>query len=121
MFNIDDRPQFDWPVTICIPADGGQHVEKRITGRFRVVPREEFDSPLLGLDAATDRAALAKVVVGWGATDIGDAAGQPLPPTPENIRRVLGIDYVRNAFAAAYGEAITGRPRKNSPRPPAGG
>lgn len=111
MFTLSVSHEFDWPVRILKPVDGGAKVEERCTVRFRLMD-EDVAAKLI--QDGDFKGLLSEAIVGWAA-DVGDAHGQPLPFTPEHRASLVAIPYVREGLARAYLEATNGRElaRKN--------
>lgn len=63
----------------------------------------------------SDAVLLERCVVGW--KDVNGADGEPLPFSPENLRALVGIPYIRGEAARTYIESMSGtqkdRKRKN--------
>ena len=114
MFVLDDSGEFDWPVDVKKPVDGGKFQLQRFTARFRPVGEEEqatiFKLPITEQNVAQARACW----IGWG-DDVCDADKQPLPYDEETRDRLLGRSYISNAVTRAYWDAMTGKKaeRKN--------
>lgn len=109
MFKLtQERLVKDWPATIHLPADGGKVVEENIT----------LDLLILDADAAFkllngDEPTFKKVIKGW--TGIGDADGNALPFSEENLNLVLKSSFFVIAAARAYQQASSGQAaEKNS-------
>ena len=114
MFRFVPSPEFSWPVDIHVPVDGGEKAVQRFTARLRpdAALQQQFAERRIG-EADFARA----VVVGWDG--VGDEAGDPLPFTAENLRRLVAIPYVRRAIVWAYLQAVDGRALAgNSAAPP---
>jgi len=110
-FLFAENTPFEWPVTVCVP-NGGTHDEIVITGHFAMIDDEEFfeaDPDITARSAGIEAeiAKLMKVFKGWGEGDLLDANKNPVPPTPENIRRFLGQRPARLGVTEAYATAIT--------------
>lgn len=115
MFVYEERYEFDWPVTVAYPADGGD-VQHTFTGRFvlpddedeiyEVLPGETTNAKMI---AARQR--LAKFFVGW--TGIRTPDGQDLPFSAERRERLLKNVAFRQGVEKAFGEAVLGIREKN--------
>lgn len=125
MFTLSD--EFDWPVTVRAPKDGGFE-EQTFTVRFRAITsgRAKRLAEDLAPAAARDQERkladlLPDVVIGW--RDVVDEDGAPIPFDADALERILDLPYVRVAVMAAYVQAITGPmgPVGNSAPPPADG
>lgn len=121
MFRVEDSHEFDWPVEINKPVGvdtkGGPRFEThRIAVTFLALPLDEAAWAVAPLEDGEDapeprEPLLQRVVRGWGG--VHDEEGEPLPFTPENLRRLTRIGYVGAAFTDAYFQALTGRAEKN--------
>lgn len=91
-FIIDPAPTIKWPVTVRLPADGGEVAEFRFTGEFKRLSEEELDKLLGSGDPAKaeekdpkrlaqileENAALfPKLLVGWEGVKKSDGADVP--------------------------------------------
>lgn len=115
-----------WPITLKTPADGGTVDEATITVDFRVPTLADYSDAIAfetttkaGLDATA--AKVNKLVEDhledWSG--IVDAAGKPVPFTLENLGILLHFGWFRTPILEAFGDAINGRPVKNSGVPSA--
>lgn len=112
MFRIQETQEYDWPVDIQVPVDGGAFTRRRFTARFRVMDKDRYDE-LLENPAEMEEGVLREVLVGWADGEIQSAAGDTLDWSPENRDRLLKIPYVRTAVMTAYVDSISGRKPKN--------
>lgn len=128
----EDRPEFDWPVKVKVPRDGGGYQPQEFTARFRMAPRSVINEHLRrqaealarqsqglrAMAAAEDAedakdpedaedAILKEYFVGWGA-DVVDAAGSPVPFSPGFRDQMLEFAHIRKAVSAAYWQAVNG-------------
>lgn len=115
MFRLEETHEFDWPVEVRKPVgvDGKgrpRFETHRFTARFQALPLDEAASAMDGQEPREPL--LERVLVGWGE-DVQDEAGEPLPFTAENLKRLVRIGYVGAALTEAYFRAITGRVEKN--------
>ena len=66
-FVIVANPTVQWPIVVCVPADGGRIEEWKFTGIFRVLSEAEFDAwsdgPEIDDGAADPEAVSAQVAV----------------------------------------------------------
>lgn len=113
MFTFSPNPEFTWPVTVMIPQDGGKKMPQTFTARFRAAPVDDIEAMMSGDEVvrlpAVEREMrlIGKIVVGWEG--ISDAAGTPVSFSPEALRQVAGLPYVRRAVTDAYYDAINGK------------
>lgn len=115
MFVFDPDYTFDWPVTVKIPADGGDQ-EFTFTATFRV-PEDEavFFEPVTGetqaerLNAA--RARLSQYWCGWKGVQV--KGGGELTYSEEAKARLLGNRHIRIAVDGALFDAMVGVREKN--------
>lgn len=91
--------RFDMP-----PGDaGGERLQCSFQARFprmSAAELEEFGARARS-DNLTDRQIATELLKGWG-DDVRDAAGQPLPYTPENVQAVLNVAGLGSAVATAF-------------------
>lgn len=117
MFEFKEEHEYDWPVVVEMPVDGGKHEKREFTARFRVVPTDEAEEVLGGQGVAMlpDREQvedfLRRVLVGW--RDVSAEGSGDLPFSDENLARMIRVPYVRRALYEAYGQSIAGRREKN--------
>ena len=115
MFVYEERYEFDWPVTVAYPADGGE-VEHTFTGRvvlpddedeiYAVLPGETTEEKMV---AARER--LAQHFVGWSGIQTPD--GQDLAYSVDRRDRLLKNRAFRLGVEKAFGEAVLGIREKN--------
>lgn len=106
-FVLDPNPTFQAPVRFKQPGAEGSPKACEFTGVFRLLDDEQ------GLALAkraqeeqwSDRQLAAEILVGWGA-DVTDAAGLPLPVTPDNLAAVLRTPGCAPAVLLAYKKAV---------------
>lgn len=115
MFVFEENYEFDWPVTVKMPAADGE-VKQTFTVRFRL-PEDEAEA-VARLEGETNeelieasRARIARYVAGWA--DIGTPDGKPLPFSAEALARLLKRAPFRIALEIAFGEAALGIREKN--------
>lgn len=115
MFVYEESYEFDWPVTVVYPADGGD-VEKTFTARF-LLPEDEDEIYAVLPGETTEekmqaaRARLATYLVGWSGIQTPD--GQTLGFTAERRDRLLKGRAFRLGVEKAFGEAVLGIREKN--------
>jgi len=107
MFQLKKDNCVWWPVTICVPTDGGKVSEYPCQVKFEIVSQDEFDL----LTGGGDISLIKGLLKGW--KEIGDVEGKDLPYNDENIKAILMIPYVRTSFIRAYMQAAAGAPVKN--------
>lgn len=103
---LEKHAPVKWPVTICVPVDGGEVEKHEIVAQFKLVSLKR-SAEIIG-----DQAFLAEVLVGWEG--VHDADGNALPFTDENRERLCDVSYVKPAIVQAYLECSAGAARKNS-------
>lgn len=115
MFVFEDRYEFDWPVTVVMPAAEGE-VKQTFTARFvlpddetEVVARLEGETPEEII--AASRARIARYTVGWDGVVTPDKTA--LPFSAEALARLLKRAAFRIALERAFGEAVMGIREKN--------
>ena len=120
MFTVSKTYEYDWPVIVEVPTDGGTFERREFTARFRVVPADRAEK-LLGVQSMLSApsneqtvAFLKEAWVGWGddvTTD--DDPPKPIPFSDKQRDALLLIPFVRRAINKAYTESLTGAPEKN--------
>ncbi len=119
MFKLQDQTEYDWPVEINQPTDGGDKLVARCTIRYRVASQDDQDA--FAMRQIDETTFARQIVVGWG-DDVGDEDGSPLAFNEDNRDRFLNVPYVRSSVVMAYLKSINGAAQaKNSKRPPASG
>jgi len=109
-----------WPVTVSVPADGGpERVEVKV--RYRLLTRSDMDAiaeRLRAVAAEGDHAVvglvdtvLAERVLGWEGIEGED--GEPLAHSPEAVRALLDLPYLREAIESGLYAASRGASAKN--------
>ena len=116
MFVLKKDHEYDWPVTIQVPIDGGKFDARQITVRFRVMPADDVDKmlggeSLLPPSAEQVKAFLRGVIVGW--SEVAVEGGGEAPFNDETLGQLIDLPFARNALFAAYGESVRGRLEKN--------
>lgn len=124
VFTIAEDFTYRWPVLARVPQDGGYR-DHQFSLDFRAIAVDRQ----LDLAAAAERGdrgaavtLLTEVVAGWG-DEVRDAAGVPLPFTPENLKRLLAVPGVAMGVVEAYRQSQAGEAfrEKNSGTPRADG
>jgi hypothetical protein len=112
MFKIADKRTVEWPVLIAVPQDGGKVRKFEARVEFEYLQQSEVDEALNG---GNETDLMMRAVKGWPDGQFQDETGANLPFTPENLARLLQIQYVRMAFVAAHLQLQQGREaaRKN--------
>jgi hypothetical protein len=144
MFRFASDGRVRWPLTLDQVQEDGSTAAASFIVEYRVLTRDELKAredalrayslkmaelmPAAGaLDTAenanqrraltdervkADDAELRARVKGWSG--IGDAAGEALPVTPENLQALLANALLRDVLLAGLIEASTGARGKNS-------
>ena len=107
MFKLKSKLSVQWPVVINMPIDGGKTQAIECSASLKILPQDEFDSFAKKGDAQL----LEKVVTGWDG--IANEDGQPLTFSPENLKQLTAIPYVRQGLLKAYLDASSGIAAKN--------
>jgi hypothetical protein len=108
------------PVTVSEPSDGGaQKVTMRV--RYRLLTNSQFEEFHRRLREAPDEdisakkriidEVLIKHIVGWD--DVLDESGAPLAFSPEVLRALLDLPYLREALEAGLYSESRGASAKN--------
>jgi hypothetical protein len=100
MFVVDVKNTFKSPVEFNLPGDG-EPIVAVFVAEFKRLPQSRIDAIVTRTEKITDDALVREVLDGWD-DEIKDAEGKPLPFTPENLDRVLEVNGVRKALAAAF-------------------
>ena len=108
MFKLTDVYEFDWPVTVKKPVDGGKFAAESFTVRFLMVPRARLVE--LARDGGFDL--LREVVVGW--RDVNGEGDAAIAFTEEAREQLIAIPYVRAPLIDAYTDAIEGKARRKN-------
>lgn len=107
-----DTPEFEWPVVIDVPTNGGKFQKHRITAVFRTIPTERYEELLELPILEQDRNIARECLIGW--KDVSDPDGNPVEFSDEARDRLLNLLYVRAAIVRAYADALSGKAsRKN--------
>lgn len=112
MFKIAEKRTVEWPVTIPVPQDGGGVKKFQARAEFEHLTQAEIDEILAG---GNDIDLMLRAVTGWPDGQFQDERGEPLAFSPENLARLMQIQYVRLAFMQAHFQVQQGREaaRKN--------
>jgi hypothetical protein len=102
MLRINEAREVWWPVVVQVPTDEG-FVEEEVRVRFQLATTTEMAERNVDL--------LPRKVKGWDG--IGDADGNALPYSDENLKRLIENPHVLRAFTFALAECSAGAPRKN--------
>ncbi len=113
-FVLDLSPTYRYPVVVRFLDEAGKRVERTFHAHFRRLKRSEVRELLARAEKGEveDRELLARILADWEG--IEDAAGKPIPCTPETIAEIAEIPEVAAAIAAAWAESLTEGARKNS-------
>lgn len=103
--SLDSEIEFDWPVRVSVPLDGGKVQEQTFSIRFRLASDEALEALGSGVEGA--KASLRHVIVGFGKAEEAQL-------TEELLEKMLDRAYVRSALNTAYGEFALGIAAKNS-------
>jgi hypothetical protein len=104
MLKIIRNPEFNAPVKVLVPTDGGQR-EQQFTVRFRALTRSEemgFDP----LNATSTEDFLRRIVVGW--EDLKDEDGSAFEFSDEHLNVLIDLHYIRFALVQTYTSQISG-------------
>jgi acyl-coenzyme A thioesterase PaaI-like protein len=115
MFKLQDHAEYDWPVEIHQPTDGGEKLVAKCTIRFRAASQDDQDAYSDRRISETEFA--RKIIVGWGK-DVADEEGVSLEFNDENRDRLLKVPYVRGSIVMTYLKSVSGLAQaKNSGTP----
>ncbi len=118
MFKLVENYEYEWPVIVQVPVDGGKHEALEFTARFLAIESDRAEellkSPTLlaGPSAGQIKEFLREAIVGWGE-DVADKDGASINFSDKAREKLIQIPYVRNALFEAYGESVRGRSEKN--------
>lgn len=115
MFKVIEKKSVKWPVTVQVPVDGGRTQSHYFEVEVRLMKQDEIDAQLSPAQGgAGDIEFLCGAVLNWEG--VADEAGQPIPCTDDEKRRIFAVPYLRKGVMDAFFEANTGRAaaRKNS-------
>ncbi|SOC20598.1 hypothetical protein [Rhodobacter maris] len=110
MFTRVKSPEFNHPVKVSEPVDGG-HRNSTFTGRFRVLTIDEASRFDL-MTAAGTTSYLQAIFVGWGE-DYVDEGKTPVPYSDAERDSLISTPYVRMALLDTYNAAMMGAKRGN--------
>jgi hypothetical protein len=96
-----------WPVTVNVPADGGNFTEATFNAHFRNIGRADFNK----LAAQGDDALIEAVLVGWD--DMSDEDGKEILFSAATLKEQLDDYQWVQGTIAAYLEMLNGAKRKN--------
>lgn len=120
MFVFEENPEFDWPVRVEIPVDGG-FVWQEFKARFKTLPeadvlaKDEYTDLEAFLTSEVDR--IAKVLVGWEGVRV-EGGGRDLLFNEANRDKLLKMRNVRIGVTRAYLEAVVeGKQREKNSEP----
>lgn len=114
MFVLKKDHSYAWPVTVQVPADGGDIREEQFTCTFQILPQARIESLMeemradegTTLGGGADERILREVVVGW--EDVKDESGDVIPFTGENLATLMALPYARIGVMRAYFESVMG-------------
>ena len=112
MFKLVENLEYDWPVQVRVPADGGKHKLQKFTAKFRAIGQDRTNELMESAGLKVDEVLLREVLVGWG-DDVGDSQGKAIAFDDDARDRLLQIPYVRTALAKAYNDSVSGIRAKN--------
>lgn len=106
MFCIDLSDTITTEVRFGVPGGEGKVLTCVFTATLRRLDRDQMDA--LAKQAAAegwdDRRMAAELLRGWGP-DLVNASGQPLPYTPDNVKRVLATPNAADGILRAHRRA----------------
>lgn len=124
MFKIARGNLILWPVTISLPADGGEMQKVETQVKFKRMPEEDYMALIERHrspegERPTDHnyfnvSVLSEIVADW--PDLADENDEPLAYAPEHMERMVrGQDgqYISNGLFHAYNEIRFGGREKN--------
>lgn len=103
MFKIVDTRTFTLVVPIMTPADGG-YIKESLRATFQVIDTEAMEAFNLATAEGTTAFLKAAVVKLDGATN---ADNEPIAYNEQLRDQLLKLQFVRQALATAYFEAMT--------------
>lgn len=103
MLRINEAREVWWDVVVRLTDDDGKPLEEKIRVKFQLATTSEMGERNVEI--------LPRKVKGWEG--IGDADGNVLEFTPENLKRILEQPYLLSALTRALAEASTGAARGN--------
>jgi len=110
MFVLKTDHEFEWPVTVRVPVDGGIYASQTFKVRYRLPADDEMKQMLrtTGDDAVNAR----KVVAGW--SEVKNEHGDDVPFSDELLDKFLRVPWIRVAIWQTFIDASFGIVRKNS-------
>lgn len=106
---------FSWPVRVTMPTDAGKQSTNEFTGKFRLMPADEFnrkntewmDKFVEDQEAAHKLrcAMVAEVLIGWDG--VVDEDNQPVPFTDETLKALCEYAIIVQAITEAYKAAVS--------------
>ena len=112
MFKLQEVYEYDWPVTVRVPVDGGRFRPQKFTARFRMLDQDRAEELVEKGTGAVDRALLEEVWIGWGE-DVQSEDGEALEYSDETRAKMLQKPFIRIALTKAYYDSISGIKAKN--------
>lgn len=103
MFIIETSKEYDWPVVIELPDNGG-FKEVKFTAKFKKISKEEYEQFSKNIN---DYDISSKVLIGWNEDEVG------APFNEENKAKMLDTLCFPNAIALAFLQSVNGILRKN--------
>lgn len=113
-FVIKADKNYNWPVTISEPMDGGGFNDQKVRVKFKMLKQSRIDE-IIKNEAEEDADILRDVLVGWDEDAFKDEAGNAIPFNDENKDLILSVPFVRGALVKSFFESIAGKAfkRKN--------
>lgn len=96
-----------WPVTICVPVDGGKVDKHEIDVQFEIIEEEDYNNAAKEGDVAL----LELLIKDWKG--IKSTNNKDLVFNNKNLNAVIKKAFVRKAMVEAYHQAQIGAPVKN--------
>lgn len=113
MFKIGNRDDYEWPVTVHPPKDGGEFAEHAFKARFKRVDEPGVrDLSERSVTGKLDDMAFCREVL-TGFSEIQGADGNALAFSKENLDLVLAEQGLPRAIVRAFFESIRGGKEKN--------
>lgn len=113
MFKIQALPAYFHTVSVRFPMGNDEVKVVEFDAQFRRLTQDEIEE----LNASvvegriTDREIIDRVLMGW--RNVGDAEGNELPYTPENLESLLRLHPTKPSIVRAYFGSLEAARAKN--------
>ena len=113
MFVLKEVEEFEWPVKVTVPKNGGKRESVKFMARFALQDSETTQRLVQDPETRDYGELLRLAVIKTWDLEIQDEAGDTVEDDDERNRILLGNVLFRNATFDAYSKGCAGKGGKN--------